>query len=117
MTVLVECKSRLFDVPYAYKQIGPERLKANKQNLSTRKGLVPVSDEALTFIMTIVPEREYVLPFESRLKAELERATKSFTLGEIQSEALRAELAAKFSGEESPLEWWRKHHDMVIVLD
>jgi hypothetical protein len=57
VTVLIECKSRLFDLSHAYKQIGPGRLTQDKRNLNTKKGLIPVSDKAHLFIMTYVPER------------------------------------------------------------
>lgn len=80
VTVLIECKSRLFDLSHAYSQIGPDRITQGKVNLNTKKGLMPVSDKAELFIMTLVPEREFVLPFESKLKGEMERATKNFSI-------------------------------------
>jgi len=52
--------------------------------------------------MTYVPEKEFVLPFESRLKGELERVTKNFTIQNNKEEDLYKELVPKFAGEKSP---------------
>lgn len=37
VTVLIECKSRLFDLCAGFKQIGPERLLKNKKTLRVGK--------------------------------------------------------------------------------
>lgn len=97
VTVLIECKARLFDLYAGSKQIGPERITKNKTLLRVGKDLLPVLNDAKYFIITCVPTNFYHLAFESRLKAELERATKTIPFAELNSKEIYNILAPKFA--------------------
>lgn len=56
--------------------------------------------------MTSMPSNDYHLPFESRLKAELEKVTKGFAYSELDPDKIYHILADKFNNETSPLDWF-----------
>ena len=77
---------------------------------------MPVMDEAEYFIMTSMPCNDYHLPFESRLKAELEKATKGLAYGEIDADRVYEMLEGKFKGEMSPLEWFNEEAKEHLII-
>ena len=83
--VLIECKSRLFDVREAYKQVAVLEEK-NKTLLQTIVGAVEISKNYQYFIVTTLPEFPFVLPVESKMKEVLERSHKNKMINEIISE-------------------------------
>lgn len=65
--ILIECKSRLFDVREAYKQVGDLQGKG-KTKLCTSMGVLDVDKDYDYFIVTTLPENAFLLPIESRMK-------------------------------------------------
>lgn len=79
--------------------------------------MVDVLNDARYFIITCVPSNSYYLAFESKLKAELERITKTVAFSDLNSKEIFNALYPKFNNEISPLEWFRlnaKEHVIVI---
>ena len=113
---MIECKARLFDIVAAEKQIGPQRIHKNKRLLRVGNKVLPVSEQAEYFIITGLPTNEYHLPFESRLKVELERATKTLSYAEMDSKLIYDILFPKFENELSPLDWFKQEASQHLII-
>lgn len=62
----------------------PEYLRRdNKSTLSGKFGPVHLSDKVTSYIVTTLPEFDFILPIESDLKASLDKITKEMPIEAI----------------------------------
>ena len=110
--IILEYKSRVYDIAAAYLQNGPGR------DLSKRLVVLDGTDVELPldtqfFVVTTLPEHEFVLPIESDLKRVLTYRIKhpELTLEDIWTYA-RTHIGPDRL---SPVEWYRRYHSIVLV--
>ncbi len=88
--VLVECKARLFDIREASYQVFPEYLKPEgKVELSGKYGSVYIADNVTSYIVTTLPDFDFLLPIESNLKAALDRITKDMPIEDVMQKEIK----------------------------
>lgn len=89
--------------------------------LSGKYGPVYLADKATSYIVTTLPDHDFLLPIESELKASLDKITKDMPIETVSQEktkeALFNECSKKFADKLSPLEWFQNNDsDRIIVL-
>jgi hypothetical protein len=60
-------------------------------------------------VITTLPQNQFQLPIESKMKEGIEKFTKNMFIEDIQSQPLHQQLLERFSQVLSPLEWLLKY--------
>jgi hypothetical protein len=60
-------------------------------------------------VITTLPQNQFQLPIESKMKEGIEKFTKNMFIEDIQSQPLQQQLLERFSQVLSPLEWLLKY--------
>lgn len=110
--ILIECKARTHDVMAGWLQNGPLR-SPEKSHLELDGTLTAIPFDSPTYVVTVIPDHDFLLPVESLVKRVMRHKIRSRKpIEEIYEYA--TEL---FVNRITPLEWYvRFGHQWVIVL-
>lgn len=111
--ILVECKAKIFDIIYAWHQSGPYRSEA-KVSITLDGVSHNVPRNCPVYIVSVIPHNEYILPFESTIRKIIGN---KYRYDMSASDAFEQARLAIPRGSMSPLQWYRLHKDIIIIID